>query len=425
MLLVFVKHTPSEVLVLTRMPMEAASEIQFPLRGPGFLDFANANDAIEDAAEIYVRDNLRLLVDGAARPAGIVRHARVALPSDRSFSEYETALATVQSPPLDNAVELYWKQGWLDSLIAFPGAPNNAKLSIETTLSRVSQETHTVLHYLSPNGPERVFDYIGDPGRIELDPSWWRAASQFVHLGFVHILEGVDHLLFLLCLVIPARSVRALIPVVTGFTLAHSITLISSALGLVPTASWFAPFIEAAIALSVFYMACENILCIAPRKRQLITFAFGLVHGFGFSFILADRMQFAGAHLIDALVAFNAGVELGQLAVLVIAVPILRTIFLAASKLQRVALSGDRAIAILLSVLIAHTAWHWLVERIEILSQYPWAAPTIDSAFGADAIRWVMLALASAAALWGMDECFDWWDRRRSVATLPTPVEER
>lgn len=418
-LLLYVKHTPEAVLVLTRVPMEALGEIQFPVHGPGYLDFANAQGATQDAANVYVRDALRVYGDAVELAPGVLRNARVALPGDRSFAQFDTALATVQSAPLDNAVELYWKQGWLDVLIAYPGAPENARIAIETTLARISQETHTVLHYIQPNGTERVFTYSGDAGRIELDPSFWRAASQFVRLGFVHILEGIDHLLFLLCLVIAARSVRALIPVITGFTLAHSITLIGSALGLVPTATWFGPMIEAAIALSVFYMACENILGIAPRKRELIVFAFGLVHGFGFSFILADRMQFAGEHLVSALVAFNVGVELGQLVVLIVAVPILRTAFQAANRFRQGGLTGERAVAILISVLVAHTAWHWLIERFDALTQYAWSSPILDAAFAAAAVRWGMLLIVSAAALWGMNELFEWWERKRHAVTLP------
>lgn len=426
-LLVYVKHTPEEIAVLTRVPMEALGEIQFPVRGPGHLDFATAANAVEDAATIYIRDGLRVYADGKELPLGQVRAARVALPSDKSFAQFDSALAVVQSPPLDNSVDLYWKQGWLDALIVFPGADRNATLAVESALARVSQETHTVLHFIDANGTERVFTFVGDPGRIELDPSWWRAAAQFTHLGFVHILEGVDHLLFLLCLVVAANRLRTLIPVVTGFTLAHSITLISAALGLVPTATWFGSLIEAAIALSVFYMACENAVGaawgIAPRKRELIVFAFGLVHGFGFSFILADRMQFAGEHLLSALVAFNVGVEMGQLAVLAVTVPILRAIYSAANNWRKDA-AGGRTIAILISILVAHTAWHWLIERADTLTQFAWTAPTLDAAFAAAALRWAMLAVASAAALWAMHEAFQWWERRRSPAATPLPAAD-
>ena len=131
-------------------------------------------------------------------------------------------------------------------------------------------------------------------------------------LGFFHILDGTDHLLFLFCLVIPFRRFRALIPVVTAFTVAHSITLIASAYNLAPDALWFPPLIETLIAMSIVYMALENIVGGATvQRRWMITFGFGLVHGFGFSFALRQTMQFAGSHLLASLLSFNVGVELG------------------------------------------------------------------------------------------------------------------
>ena len=103
---------------------------------------------------------------------------------------------------------------------------------------------------------------------------------------------------------------------VTSFTVAHSVTLIASAYDWRPAALWFPPLVETLIAASIVYMALENIVGARRRRRWLITFAFGLVHGFGFSFALRETLQFAGSHLLTALLAFNLGVELGQLVVL-------------------------------------------------------------------------------------------------------------
>src|SRR5690348_14575668 len=193
----------------------------------------------------------------------------------------------MKGPPLSNDADLYWKQASIDILMSYPVPESidlaHAKISVDSDLRRIAMQTHTVLRFLPLQGAERVYDFVGYPGIIELEPGWWHAFAQFVRLGFEHILDGVDHLLFLFCLVIPARSIRSLIPVVTAFTLAHSITLISSALNLVPTAPWFPPLIETLIALSVLYMACENMFGAQLHIRWLVVFAFGLIHGFGFS----------------------------------------------------------------------------------------------------------------------------------------------
>jgi hypothetical protein len=222
-----------------------------------------------------------------------------------------------------------------------------------------------------------------------LDPSWAQAAARFTADGFMHILDGTDHLFFILCLALPFRRFRALALVVTAFTVAHSITLIGSALGMGPRGLWFAPAVEVLIAASILYMALENIVGVSVRRRWFLTFAFGLVHGFGFSFALQESLQFAGSHLVTSLLAFNAGVELGQLAVLAVLVPALALLFKAVP---------ERIAVILVSAFVAHTAWHWMVERWEKLRQFPW--PTLDAAGGALLMRWLMVLVALAAVAW-------------------------
>jgi hypothetical protein len=405
--LAFVKPQGERLLILLRVPMEALSEGQYPVRGPGYLDFERAGPVLEDVAQSYLVQNLHPYADGKPLGVGQLLKARVALPSDKSFVDFDSALAHSNAPPLTNAEELYWKQAMLDVLVAFPIASDDARFSLEANFERLGMETHTVLRFLPPRGEERAFTYLGNPGRVQLEPDWWHATSRFVVLGFFHILEGIDHLLFLLCLVIPMRSVRALVPVITAFTIAHSITLISSAFGLTPTALWFPPLIETLIAASVLYMACENILAGPTRRRWLIVFGFGLVHGFGFSFILADRMQFAGPHLVSALLAFNVGVELGQLLVLIVTVPLLTWLF---SRVR-----NERIGVIVLSALVAHSAWHWLTERSSRLLQYRWQMPTLDAAFFAAATRWAMLLLGCVGVLWLLHEIFARWQARRDA----------
>ena len=148
--------------------------------------------------------------------------------------------------------------------------------------------TVTVLRFLPPGGAVRAFEWSDDAGLVRLDPRWLQAAVRFVELGFLHILDGTDHLLFILCLVIPFRRLRPLILLVTSFTVAHSITLIASAFGLAPNALWFPPLIETLIAISIIYMALENIVGSNVQRRWMITFAFGWV------LLYSGRLQLAG-----------------------------------------------------------------------------------------------------------------------------------
>jgi hypothetical protein len=314
------------------------------------------------------------------------------LPSDRAFETYDKAVANVLGPGLPASTDLAWQQAMLDVMLEYPITSDSARFSIDPTWARLGVRTTTVLRFRPANGSERAFEYLGDPGLIRLDPHWYQAATQFVVMGFEHILDGIDHLLFVFCLVIPFRRVRPLVAIITSFTVAHSITLIASAAGLAPTALWFPPLIEVLIALSIVYMALENI--VGPRlgRRALIAFGFGLVHGFGFSFALRESLQFAGEHLATSLVAFNVGVELGQLAVLAVALPALALFF------KHVV--AERMGTIILSAIVAHTAWHWMLDRGAVLRQYHVQLPTLDLAFAVGAMRALMLLLIVAAAGW-------------------------
>ena len=402
-ILMYVKPQDSQLQVLLRVPMEGLSEIDFPMRGQGYLDFDRAGPALRDAANVYITDNMRFFANGKNVGPAQVAKMRVSEAGDKSFQEFATALAHVSGPQQTNAENIYWKQAFFDVLVTYDNVPENAKLSLDANLERLGIETSTVLRFLPPDSPERAFNYIGDPGLIQLEPSWWYAFSRFVVLGFEHILEGIDHLLFLFCLVIPNRSVRSLIPVVTAFTVAHSITLLSSAFGFMPEALWFPSLIETLIALSIVYMACENMLGAKLHRRWLIVFCFGLVHGFGFSFILADRMQFAGGHLLSALLAFNVGVELGQLLVLLVTVPALRFVFRY--------FPTEKIGTVVLSAIAAHSAWHWFTERGGDLLQYRFEWPTLDAAFLAAAMRWGMLIIGCVGVLWALNEVFRRWQK--------------
>jgi hypothetical protein len=397
---VVVKPDGDRLRVLVRVPIASMQDIQFPQVGPGYLDLANADSALRQAASTWVANDIEVYEDDRALGDQRLVAARASIPSDRSFSTYEEAVAHVLGPRLDDSVEIFWQQALLDVMFEYPIRSDQSKFSIDPTLARLGIRTRTVLRFVLPDGSVRAFDYRGNPGLVRLDPRWSQAAIRFVGLGFDHILDGIDHLLFLACLVIPFRRLRPLIAIVTSFTVAHSVTLIASAFGFAPDTLWFPPLIETLIALSIVYMAVENILVVTPKRRWLLTFGFGLVHGFGFSFALSETLQFAGGHLLTSLLAFNVGVELGQLLVIVLLVAAL-------SAVSRVA-HAERAIALLLSVLVAHTAWHWMTERGSTLMLYNFqlAWPAFDLRLLAAAMRWGMLVLIVVTLVWVMSLVF-------------------
>jgi uncharacterized membrane protein len=391
--LTFLKPEGKTLTLLVRAPLKSMRDIDVPVLGAnGFLDFSRVDKALQDAATLWISDFVEVYENNERLSKPRVAATRVSLPSDRSFEDYDTAYNYVMTGPrLAADTQIYWEQGLLDVAFEYPISSDRSDFSIKPGLTRLGIRVNVALRFLQPGGPERVFDVHGDTGVVRLDPRWYQAFWLFVKDGFFHILDGSDHLLFLLCLVIPFRQLRALVVVVTSFTIAHSVTLIASAFGMAPDGLWFPPLIETLIAVSIVYMAFENIVGAKLGRRWMVTFGFGLVHGFGFSFVLSERLQFAGSHLLASLLAFNVGVELGQLLVLLIAIPALGLLFRF--------VVAERMGTILLSALVAHTAWHWALERGTALGLYRF--PAFDLAGAAAAMRLAMVVVVAAGLVWG------------------------
>jgi hypothetical protein len=429
----FIKPAGDRLELLIRVPLAAMIEVDFPKRGPGYLEISRADEALRNAAKLYLVDNITVTENGAPLPAPSIVRVRVSLASDRSFTSYEDARAHVEAPPLADDLDLYWNQQLLDVLLEYPILSDRSEFAIDPRVDRLGQNVSTALRFLPPGGAIRAFEFHGNPGVVRLDPRWHHAALRFVESGFWHILEGTDHLLFLLCLVIPFRRLRPLVIIVTSFTVGHSISLAASAFGFVPDALWFPPLIETLIAVTIVYMALENIVYAAIgyfpatlsaatdmkgaparlagelSRRWIIAFAFGIVHGFGFSFALSESLQFAGDHLVTALAGFNIGVELGQIAVLLVLVPALGLLFSYVVQ--------ERLGIIILSALVAHTGWHWLIERGEQLAKFPF--PKLDAAFLASAMRGLMAALILVGAVLLANGLLKRWIR--AAESVPSP----
>ena len=391
---IYVRPEGSRLRILIRAPLAAMRDLNLPLRGPGYLDFAQLTNQTDDAARLWIANYIRLFEEGRELPEETVVATRVSLPSDRSFISYDSALASVRSPKLPDDTEIIWNQLRLDALLEVPITNPNARFSIDPQLAHLGVNTVSVLHFVTADGTERVFQYDSNPGLVRLDPRWYQAAARFVGLGFKHIMGGFDHLLFVLCLVVPIRRVRPLVAVITSFTVAHSITLIASALGLAPNALWFPPLIETLIAVSIVYMALENIIGPRLERRWVIAFGFGLVHGFGFSFALRESLQFAGSHLISSLLAFNVGVELGQMLVIGVSIPILAALFRW--------VVAERVGVVVISAILAHSAWHWMTSRFATLREYRFVMPALDASFLAGLLRAMMLLLIVVGAIWAL-----------------------
>ena len=394
----YVQAEGDELRVLLRVPLEAMRDMEFPLRVDGALDLVRVGPLLRDAAQTWLADYIEIDEDGRPLATPRIAATRVSLPSDRAFETFAAARAHLARPPLGDEATIRWQQALFDVQLVYRIGSADAAFVLRPALAHLGIRTTSALHIVAADGSERLLTYEGNPDHIALDPRWYDAALQFTAGGFRHILGGFDHLLFIICLVLPIRRWRTLVATVTAFTLAHSLTLAAAALGLVPHSLWFPPLVETAIAASIVWLALENIVLPEERlsERWMVAFGFGLIHGFGFSFALQASLQFAGSHLVTALAAFNLGVELGQLAVLALAFPLLWMLR------RHVGASQQRLLTIVGSAVIAHVAWHWMTARGATVAAYrsSLAWPVLDATFALAAMRVaLLLTLALALAL--------------------------
>ncbi len=222
-------------------------------------------------------------------------------------------------------------------------------------------ERHTILGSFEHRGEkhevtftrfEPDYDYV-----TGYEPPLWKRLAQFFRLGVRHIFLGYDHLCFLLALVLASRF-RELVKIVTSFTVAHSVTLILAALEVVRLP---VRLVESGIAATIVYVAVQNLRGAPTERRWLLTFFFGLIHGFGFANVLGE-MNLPTTGLVRCLLSFNLGVEAGQLAFVAAAIPCVA--WLRKSKHQR-------SLVTVLCIALAGFGTAWFVDRALNLGAMP------------------------------------------------------
>ena len=284
----------------------------------------------------FVSEGYRFIADGKSLQATVeqVNVYRIGKqPAFATLDEAKNAFATGRvysgaSGPL------YVGNAVVDVILRFEaGAPvydYAVSSTLDPGLPGQENTANLILDY-APGGAKvfRARGLLTEP--VMISRSALSAFFTFIKEGFRHILEGLDHVLFVLCLVLGATALRSLIWRVTGFTIGHSVTLSAGFFGFAPSAAWFIPLVETGISLSIIYAAAIAVL---PRSTQFgsernmffVTCAIGLLHGLGFSFVLQKILQITSPDIWQSLLAFNVGVELGQLMIISLAWPAFRLI---------------------------------------------------------------------------------------------------
>ena len=237
--------------------------------------------------------------------------------------------------------------------IAYPAF--NPSVSALVRVSRLSGEKHSIL--ASPEQTEVVIPEAESFGAV---------ARDYLTLGVKHILEGYDHLLFLVCLMLIAGTGRRILITITGFTIAHSVTLALSALGVVRVPI---PAVEAAIALSIVFLAVEIVRgdknSLAYRYPIAVSSSFGLLHGFGFAAVLGET-GLPQTEIPAALLFFNLGVEAGQIVFVVAVITVYQLIRLVGRTFLDRDLSIDalRPLQAPAAYAVGMLASFWMIQRV-------------------------------------------------------------
>jgi len=275
--------------------------------------------------------------------------ARLAL--DVGFSGRVKRTSPVTSRVRDSAMIQTWRLSAIEPLAGQEVRIDGLASTMTDALVRVEfADGREWIERLTPGAPRAT---------IPAGQSGWSVAVAYLQLGVEHILVGVDHLLFVLALILVAPNTRQLVMAITAFTVAHSVTLAAATLGLVNVPP---PPVEAAIALSIAFVALEIVRGregepgIAARAPWVVAFAFGLLHGFGFAGALSEVGLPAG-HIPAALLFFNVGVEIGQLLFVAMVLSLAALFRLARNPLPRWSTVAP-------AYLIGSLAMFWVIERV-------------------------------------------------------------
>ena len=277
--------------------------------------------------------------------------ARLAL--DVSFSGRVKRTSPVMSRVRDSAMIQTWRLSAIEPLAGQDVRIDGLASTMTDALVRVEfADGSEWTERLTSRAPRAT---------IPAGRSGWSVAATYLKLGMEHILLGVDHLLFVLALMLIARNTRELIKAITAFTVAHSITLAAANFGFVHVPP---KPVEAAIALSIAFVALEIIRAregesgIAAKAPWIVAFAFGLLHGFGFAGALSEIGLPAG-NIPVALLFFNVGVELGQLLFVAVVLSLVAVVRLARRPLPHWA-------PLVPPYLIGSVAMFWVIQRVSV-----------------------------------------------------------
>lgn len=324
-------------------------------------EIGGEHEDTDDAPEAETYDRLRALapneLEAAFQPELDAFLQAVSVQSDGTPVTLELVGLDVPIAP-DQALAR-------DSIVRLVSA-DNVDVSAQTIVQFVDRFPETIIRLNTADGTTTYSEFLrGDMASApftlaETAPqSWWAVFVNYIGVGFEHIVPlGLDHIIFVIGLFLLSPRLKPLLLQVTAFTLAHTITLALGATGVISITPWI---VESIIALSIVYVAVENIFLKGFASHRIaLVFAFGLLHGLGFAGVLGEFGLPEGS-FVPALIGFNIGVEIGQL--FVIAICLALTFAIRNKSWYR------SVVTIPVSVVIALIGAYWVLERTGILPE--------------------------------------------------------
>ena len=289
-----IKIGDQQVAIRLHLPvLDSDQAFRIDSNGNGFFDRDELLAATPRAHQ-YLAPRLRVIQDGREIPAQLGPLQMWTGPDGNPFVETTATFALASS--------------------------GLRQLSIQCDVFREQSPGFQTVAFITIAGRNEQFVFDkGSRYEVSVASKSGLAFLQFLQMGVLHIFTGYDHIAFLLGVVLIGGTFRSLVKIVTSFTVAHSITLALAALEIVTLPS---RLVESGIALSIMYIALENLFFQKFDRRWIVTFFFGLVHGFGFASALRE-VRLPSNLLATALVSFNLGVEVGQVVIVALLLPVL------------------------------------------------------------------------------------------------------
>ena len=364
----YLKIEGSDAHLLVRVPLDLLHGVSWPTNH-GEYAIPESRDAVNQAVEAL--GHALILWQNGDRLTPSFSSGQLSALSDASFANPQAALAHI-GQSADPGLKIAFDLGYLDAHFIYPIRAIASVFSIQSRVAEDLQDLSKLdLQFIPVGERGTTMSVSPSSGRVALNPGRAQTALGFAWLGIQTFCTSADCLLLLACLMIPMRKVRDSVAILAAFAFANVISLAGAALGFAPDNPWFAALEAMLSALIIFLLALGNVFGAHLQRRRLWTGIFGLLWGFEFAKVLADRVQFAGVHSQVALWSLALGIDIGALLALA-AISVGLALILRGARAGRVGI-------VVLSVIVAHAAWHWLIERVTAFWQMPWPPLTMGN----------------------------------------------